>query len=180
MAETAVEFRPAVPADLNDLIELELSDAPDRPDAAVRAARVQCDRFDRQDREQITLFVGEHKGEIVCELALRWPGQPDRFGRTDREDLADIEDVRVLPGYRNAGIGTEMIAHVEWLCMREGIDGIGAAFDPSTQTRSMLWFERMGYIRKAESYVIGEGASPDTLGAGDVGPAVRVDMTKEF
>jgi len=180
MADTAVEFRPAAPADLNDLIELELSDAPDRPDAAIRAAEVQCDRLDRQDRKQITLFVGERKGEIVCELALRWPGQPDRFGRTDREDFADIEDVRVLPTYRNAGIGTEMIAHVEWLCMREGIDRIGAAFDPSTQSQSMTWFERMDYVRGTESYVIGEGASPDTPGAGDVGPVVRVDMTKEF
>lgn len=145
MPSAKIELRRATVSDLHDLIELELSDMPVEPDAAVKAAEVQCDRLERQERNEIALFVAERKGDIIGQLVLRWPDRPDRFGRTDREAFADIEDARVLPAYRRGGVGAELVTHAEWHCMRDGIDRIGAAVRPATQQRAAAWLESMGY-----------------------------------
>ncbi len=181
MSGMAIEFRRATRADLNDLIDLALSDMPERPDAASDATGVQCDRLDRQDRREIEFVVAEHKGKLVGQLVLRWPGQPDRRA------FADIEELRVLPSYRGQGVGTEMMAYVEWVCMRERIDQIGVALDPATHSDLMAWFERMDYVRTGEPYAVDDPGPCDhrdaprvRRDAGGAPQVVRVDMVKEL
>ncbi len=178
MPELQIELRPAEVHDLNDLIELALSEAANRPDAAADAAALQCERLERQARGEVELLVAEHRGKLVGQLVLRWPDQPDRFGRVDRQDGADVEDVLVLPGFRGQGIGAEMIAHAEWRCMREGAQRIAASLDLTTHAPVVAWFEEMGYVRHGEAYPAGDTTSGAAVP--DESRAVRVDLIKEL
>jgi len=177
MAEPNVELRRAAEGDLYDLIELELSLMPDRPEVATEAARRQCDRLERQSKGHVWFVVAEHRGGIVGQLVLRLPGQPDRWGRDDRRDFADVEDVRVLSSYQRRGIATELLSHVEWECMREGIGRIGLAVAPTEGRDLAAWLGPLGYERPGEAYTIDRGGVDDPC---DDEGAERVDMIKEI
>lgn len=178
MADLKVELRRAAEADLHDLIELELTLMPDRTDAAVEAARRQCDRLDRQAQGSVWFIVAEHRGGIVGQLVLRLPGQPDRWGRDDRRDFADIEDIRVLPSYQRQGVATEMLGQIEWECMQEGISRIGLTTDRLEGGRVAAWFGQMGYEPAGPPYAV--GGEPFADADGETGQVVCVDMIKEI
>lgn len=162
---------------MNDLIELALDAMPDAADAADRATEIQYDRLERKERGDVEFLVAEHKGKIIGQVVLRWPGRPDRWGRADRQGFADVEDLHVLAKYQRHGVGAEMIDHVEWLCMREDVDRIGVSVDVSSGSEAAAWFERRGYVRAGDSYVPPSAASQGVEGGERT---ERVDLIKSF
>jgi ribosomal protein S18 acetylase RimI-like enzyme len=180
MVDANVELRTATVADLHDLIELVIDEMSEGTNAATQASRIQCDWLERQGRGEILLFVAEHKGDVVGQLALRLPDKPDRFGRPERQAFADVEYICVLPAFRGGGIGCELVAHAEWHCMREDIDRIGLAIHEATQSRARAWFEALDYEQSCEPYLV-EGAAPiDGQDPGASQGDTWVDLVKEF
>ncbi|MBN1346577.1 MAG: GNAT family N-acetyltransferase [Phycisphaerae bacterium] len=180
MSKLGVELRPATAADLNDLIELLLGEMPAGANAANLAAAEQLDRLDRQERGEVEFLVAERKGKIVGQIVLRWPGKPDRWGRTDRQPLADVEDLRVTPAHRGRGVGAEMLDHVEWLCMREDIDRVVLAVDPSTDADIVAWLQRRDYVPVGDAYEVPRDGSGEGEGSTSAEPSRRVDLVKDL
>jgi GNAT superfamily N-acetyltransferase len=176
MPEADVQLRRATEADLHELIELELSEMPTRPDAAALAAQRQCDRLARQDRGEIELLVAEIKGMLVGQTVLRWQGRSHQPDRPDRRRTAEIEDLRVLEGFRDLNLGERMIEHVEWMCAREGVDRLAMPIDPVRQSPLAAWLEGLGYARFGEPYRI----ERTTFGPEGDEPGTRVDLIKEI
>ncbi len=185
MAKSAVEFREATQADLNDLIELVLTDEPPARDAALRAANLQCDRLERQQRDEIVWIVGEQKGDLVAQAVFRWPHQPDRSGRPRPFVGAEIEDLRVHPAHRGRSLGRELLENLEWRCLREDVEALAVTLDPDREQPGKLWLERRGYAQSGEPYTAGGAARPADQRAVDgrpepsAGPR-RIDMVKDL
>ena len=103
-----------------------------------------ADRFRRQQEGHVVYFVA-WVGELAVGHALiKWRGSDVETISSQLLGCPDIEDLYVVPDYREAGIGSSLLSHAERLAIRHGYRQIGLGVDV-TNPRARRLYERLGY-----------------------------------
>mgnify|MGYP001348839710 FL=1 len=99
--------------------------------------------LEQQSNGALMLFVAHEPGQYIGHVKLIW--QPD-YPPFRASSIPEIQDLNVLPGYRQQGIGTALIAACETLATtRSETIGIGVGLHPGYNAAQRL-YPRLGYL----------------------------------
>jgi GNAT superfamily N-acetyltransferase len=101
------------------------------------------ERLDEQNSGGIILLVASVPGQYVGHALLVWNPDYDGFKEAG---IPEIQDLNVLPGYREQGVGTDLIARLEsFAAERSPRVGIGVGLHPGYNNAQKL-YPKLGYI----------------------------------
>ena len=101
-------------------------------------------QFEHQKEDRREILIAESEGEDVGYCVLNW--QP-KYGYFKSLNMPEIQDLNVLPSFRQRGIASKMIALCEETAVKKGHKlmgisfGLHAAFGPAQRL-----YVKMGYV----------------------------------
>ena len=140
----------------SDVIHLESQPFPHAPK--------HHDRLARQQQGDVVYLIAWIDGLPVGHLLLKWGGTTDPPMADVLAQCPDIEDLFVLPDYRQRGIATRLMDAAEALASQNGypLVGLGAGAEETDIARQM--YERRGYADAGFGEYVESGTAFDQAG----------------
>lgn len=156
-----------------------------RPDEAAAVAAtlrhrvVVADRLERQRRDECLYLVAWEGGTPVGQALIhrRRPSALAVAGIVD--SLPYIEDVFVLPEWRNRGIGTALLEAAESAAAARGDRGVSLAVSTGNANARRL-YTRLGYVDAGVPVHRHATTEPSYGGEGQSGNETVVDLVKRL
>jgi len=96
-----------------------------------------------QQQGKLSVFVAHTERDYIGHAALVWATDYPHFARLD---IPEIQDLNVLPDYRNRGVGTTIVTMCEnEAFLRVSTVGIGVGLHPGYNNAQRL-YPKLGYI----------------------------------
>ena len=100
--------------------------------------------YEQQNAGEIEMYVAHDDGRYVGHVKLAW--EPDAPAHFCEAGIPEIQDLNVLPTYRNQGVGTALIRRCEErAAVEHTIIGIGVGLHPGYNNAQRL-YSKLGYL----------------------------------
>lgn len=154
----SLEIRQASVEDLPRLHEMALAMKASKTDEYFPKS------IELQEAGERLVLIAEYDGQDAGYCMLSWS---PKYGFYRAHGYPEIQDLNVLPTFRNKGIASAMIAHCEGLAVQKGLKfmGISVGLTPSYGTAQRLYI-KLGYVPD------GHGVTYDrqTMSNGEIRP----------
>jgi GNAT superfamily N-acetyltransferase len=134
----------------NDIVQLTELKNPQKEKHREMFHANQLKRLAEMSKDEVIYLVAEEDGQIIAHVLLKM------YGIASEPDCPNINDVYVVEGKRNQGVGTKLLHEAERIAKEKGYQKISLAVNPTLNPKAKALYERLGYQQtKTKPYLDG-------------------------